>query len=55
MIVLVLATVAAAAVGTSSPAPLAFRHSWDTLPVIWFSANTSAPGCTADKTPMRDI
>jgi hypothetical protein len=27
----------------SPPAPLRFQHSWDTLPVFWFSANASGP------------
>ena len=54
MNLLVLAGAAAAAsrspTPTSPPPPpqLAFRHSWDTLPVAWFSANTTGPESAAE-------
>ena len=50
MNLLVLAGAAAAASRspTSPPPQLAFRHSWDTLPVAWFSANTTGPESAAE-------
>jgi hypothetical protein len=31
------------------PPPLVFAHSWDTLPVFWFSANETGPETTAEQ------
>ena len=30
------------------PSPLEFKHSWDTLPVFWFSANETGPESAAE-------
>jgi hypothetical protein len=40
---LLLGSLAVAVPAARSDKPLVFSHSWDTLPVFWFSANASGP------------